>query len=129
MEDSSHGTSDHDVDSLGTQRTLVVEHRTISRNIENQVIALPTVGEVLSCVVDDVVSTGRTLEGAARALLDQGPASVSVLVTHALFVDDAVARLRRAGVENIWSCDSIAHPTNAVALTPLLGGALGQLLG
>lgn len=78
-------------------------------------------------LVDDVASTGRTLEAAARALREQGPASLSVLVTHALFVDDAMARLRQAGVENIWSCDSIAHPTNAVALAPLLSGALGQL--
>jgi len=79
-------------------------------------------------LVDDVASTGRTLEAAAGALLEQGPASLSVLVAHALFVDDAVARLRQAGVENIWSCDSIAHPTNAVALAPLLGAALGGLI-
>ena len=78
-------------------------------------------------LVDDVASTGRTLEAAARALLEQGPASVSVLVTHALFVDDAIDRLRQVGVENIWSCDSIAHPSNAVALAPLLSGGLGQL--
>jgi len=78
-------------------------------------------------LVDDVASTGRTLEEAARALIEQAPASVSVLVTHALFVGDAMERLRRVGIKNIWSCDSITHSTNAVSLTPLLVDGLRQL--
>ncbi len=71
-------------------------------------------------LVDDVASTGRTLLEAARALAPYQPASVSVLVTHALFVADAIERLHQAGVEDIWSCDSIPHPTNAVPLADLL---------
>ena len=58
-------------------------------------------------LVDDVASTGRTLEAAARQLQDASPASLSVMVTHALFLNDAVQRLQAVGVENIWSCDSI----------------------
>jgi ribose-phosphate pyrophosphokinase len=76
-------------------------------------------------LVDDVASTGRTLEMTARALAPFGPATVSVLVTHALFVDDAIARLQRAGVNTIWSCDSIPHPSNRIQLTSLLAEALG----
>ncbi len=75
-------------------------------------------------LVDDVASTGRTLEATARALAPRGPASLSVLVTHALFVGDALDRLADAGVERIWSCDSIPHPTNVVHLDALLAGAL-----
>lgn len=71
-------------------------------------------------LVDDVASTGKTLLGAAKALTKYKPASLSVLVTHALFVDDAIPQLRKAGVTNIWSCDSIPHPTNAVWLADIL---------
>ncbi len=78
-------------------------------------------------LVDDVASTGRTLLEAARQLQRHKPASLSVLVTHALFVGDAIERLREAGVDNIWSCDSIPHPTNAVSLAGLLAGHLGDL--
>jgi len=57
-------------------------------------------------LVDDVASTGRTLEEATLGLARFEPASISVLVTHALFVGDAQERLRRAGVSNIWTENS-----------------------
>lgn len=78
-------------------------------------------------LIDDVASTGRTLAAAARALFAAGAASVDVAVTHALFADDAEPHLRAAGVGGIWSSDSIAHPSNAVALAPLLAQALATL--
>ena len=78
-------------------------------------------------LLDDVASTGKTLEVAARELESQAPGSISVLVTHALFVDDARQRLAAAGVENIWSCDSISHRSNAVHLDEMLGNALADI--
>ncbi len=71
-------------------------------------------------LVDDVASTGRTLLGAAEQLKPHGPASISVLVTHALFVGDALESLCDAGIDNIWSCDSVPHSTNVVHLDTLL---------
>jgi len=73
-------------------------------------------------LVDDVASTGRTLEAAISDIKPWQPASISVLVTHALFVGEALSRLQAMGVENIWSCDSISHPTNAVSLAKLIAG-------
>ncbi len=67
-------------------------------------------------LVDDVASTGKTLLEAARSLADYQPASISVLVTHALFVENSMTQLKQAGITNIWSCDSITHSTNTVKL-------------
>jgi ribose-phosphate pyrophosphokinase len=78
-------------------------------------------------LVDDVASTGRTLEAASRCLAPFQPASITVMVTHALFVGDAQTRLRDAGVDDIWSCDSIIHPTNRINLADTLAQALYTL--
>jgi ribose-phosphate pyrophosphokinase len=78
-------------------------------------------------LIDDVASTGRTLEVAAAGLLARGAASVDVAVTHALFVGDAVERLRATGVRHIWSTDTVPHASNCIGVAPLLAGAVRAL--
>ncbi len=75
-------------------------------------------------LLDDVVSTGRTLAECAAALRDAGAARVTAMVTHALFCDHAEELLKRAGVEAVWSTDSIGHRSNVIELAPLLAGAV-----
>jgi len=75
-------------------------------------------------LVDDVASSGVTLARAAERLRAAGAASVDVAVTHALFADGALERIRAAGVGEVWSTDCIAHPSNAVSVAPMLAAAL-----
>ena len=75
-------------------------------------------------LIDDVASTGRTLAVTASALFERGARAVDVAVTHALFVDDALAHLARSGVRHVWSSDSVAHASNVVSLVPMLAAAL-----
>jgi ribose-phosphate pyrophosphokinase len=75
-------------------------------------------------LVDDVASTGQTLIEAALALGSRGVESISVMVTHALFVGDAIKCLHAAGVTDISSTDSIRHSTNRIPLAGLLASGL-----
>lgn len=75
-------------------------------------------------LVDDMISTGRTLINVARQLKREGAGTIHCLVTHALFADEVTRALHQAGIDKIWSCDSIAHPSNAIALAPLLASGL-----
>ena len=77
-------------------------------------------------LIDDVASTGRTLAEVARQVNDRGAASVTVLVTHALFVGDALDCLRATGVGEIVSTDSVRHPTNRLQLAGLLAETLRE---
>lgn len=106
----------------GLQSAVAGKRRSGDRSV---VVSLPDVGVRGRSVVliDDMASTGCTLARAAEALYAAGAADVHALVTHALFVDGAEARLREAGVRSLHSSDSIAHPSNAVALAELLAGA------
>jgi ribose-phosphate pyrophosphokinase len=109
--------------TAGITGLVCIKTRTGDREV---VVALPHADfagrEVV--LVDDVASTGRTLARTAEQCLARGAARVHVVVTHGLFVGDAIAELRRAGVDGIWSTDSVSHATNAIALAGLLAAAL-----
>jgi ribose-phosphate pyrophosphokinase len=75
-------------------------------------------------LVDDMISTGRTLINVTRQLKKQGAATIHCLVTHALFSDDVTHALHEAGITHIWSSDSIRHPSNAISLAGLIAGAI-----
>src|SRR5690606_31697012 len=78
-------------------------------------------------LIDDIASTGRTLACAAGLLYARGAAAVHALVTHALFDPDAERQLREAGVRSPHSTDSIAHPSNAIALSGLLATGCAEI--
>ena len=77
-------------------------------------------------LMDAVASTGRTLVETAHACLGAGARSVDVAVTHALFVGDALAQLRAAGVGEIWSTDAVPHGSSVVSVAPMLADALRE---
>jgi ribose-phosphate pyrophosphokinase len=79
-------------------------------------------------LVDDVISTGHTIAAAARMIATEGAASLSVLVSHALFVTGALENLKSAGVGEIVSTDSIPHRSNGLPLAGLLADGLRRVL-
>lgn len=93
------------------------------RRVEVVLPDVPMQGRAV-VLVDDMASTGRTLARCAALALQAGAASVDVAVTHALFVGDALAQLRAAGVREVWSTDAIPHESNRIRLAPLLARAL-----
>lgn len=113
-------------------RALGIEHAACrkSRLGDREVsVVLPPIALAGRAVVlmDDIASTGRTLIEAARACLAAGAASVDVAVTHALFVGDALAALRGAGVRHVWASDSVPHAAAVVSVAPLLAAAVRSL--
>jgi len=100
--------------------------RKVRRGDRDVQVALPDAPVAGRAVVllDDVASTGRTLMAAATGALLQGASSVDVVVTHGLFVGDAFAQVKGAGVRHVWSSDSVPHASNVVSVVPLLAAAL-----
>ena len=78
-------------------------------------------------IVDDVASSGETLEQAVTVLRQAGAASIDIAVAHALVSADDTARLLGAGVRRIVSTDSVRHSTNAARLSPFLADAVRKI--
>ena len=71
-------------------------------------------------LVDDIASSGATLSAAARFLRRAGFSTIDAVVVHAIFAPGAQARIARAGIRHLVSCDTIPHPTNAIPVASLL---------
>jgi ribose-phosphate pyrophosphokinase len=63
-------------------------------------------------VVDDMITTGATIEKAIKALLEAGcsASGIKVAATHGLFVGNAVERLGKLPIEKIYISDSVPSP-------------------
>jgi ribose-phosphate pyrophosphokinase len=77
---------------------------------DDDVEILNVIGDVegKSCVViDDLISTGSTLIGAAKALRANGAVSVDVVATHGVLSNGALQRLHAAPIDEICITDTI----------------------
>jgi len=94
-------------------------------------VSLPDIARLRGCtpvLVDDIVSTGRTLIAALEQLHRlQLPPAVCVAI-HAIFAGDAWEALQRAGAGRIVSTDSIAHSSNAISLAEPIAAAIAAHL-
>jgi ribose-phosphate pyrophosphokinase len=63
-------------------------------------------------VIDDMISTGGTIEKAIKALLEAGcsPSGMKVLASHALLVGPAAERFGKLPIEKIYVSDSVPAP-------------------
>ena len=75
-------------------------------------------------LVDDIISTGRTLVAATEALRETGLPAPLCIGVHALMAEGAQDALRAAGVARVLTCDTVPHASNAIAMGPALGRAV-----
>lgn len=85
-------------------------------------------------IVDDMISTGGTVEAAVGTLLSEGcEPNITVVASHGLFVGPAEERLSTAPVRRLIVTDSVATPRRlelpleVVGLAPLLAEAVDRL--
>jgi ribose-phosphate pyrophosphokinase len=85
-------------------------------------------------IIDDMISTGGTVEAAIRALLAAGSApNFIVAVSHGLFAGPATERFRDLPVRHFLVTDSVFAPVNlplpveTVSVAPLVGETVERL--
>lgn len=79
-------------------------------------------------IVDDMISTGNSLINAAKVLKELGVQNIFVLCTHAVLLENAIEKLRDAGIKDIIATNSIPNVFARVDLGPMLSQyLLGQI--
>jgi ribose-phosphate pyrophosphokinase len=114
--------------AAGTPFTTLEKTRHGDRDVEIKIKNLERWRDRRPVLVDDIISTGRTMEVAIKQLVALGFAAPIVLGVHGLFVDDAFPRLKAAGASQIVSTNSVPHPASEIDITDVLEGAISGLV-
>jgi len=112
--------------SIGAPYRVLRKTRHGDRNVE---IAAPDFGlfsEHTPVLIDDIVSSGRTMIETARQLQDQGISRPVCIAVHALFSQETYEELK-SKMAAVVSTNSVAHASNQLDLAPLLARPAGEL--
>jgi ribose-phosphate pyrophosphokinase len=79
-------------------------------------------------VIDDIVSTGKTMVEATRQLVAAGSAAPLCIAIHAVFADSVHDELVSAGASGIVTCNTIAHASNRICVADPIADAAKRYL-
>lgn len=77
-------------------------------------------------LIDDIISSGRTLLTVLGYLRDAGLPRATCIAVHGLFAGDAYARLQREA--DVLTTDTVPHPSNAICVADALAQACSEWL-
>ncbi len=75
-------------------------------------------------IIDDIISTGGTIVSATKILKDLGANKVVVGCVHPVLVEDALLKIFAAGVDDVFSTDTLRSDVSSISVAPLVAGCL-----
>ncbi len=94
------------------------------RTVEIEVPDLSAFKNYVPVLIDDIISTGKTLLNTVAQLLDKNPHPPICVAVHGLFVENAYESLLRSGIGKIITCNTVAHQSNLIDVSQLLVQAI-----
>ncbi len=108
----------------GAPYVVLEKVRRGDREVEISIPHVDRWREKTPVLVDDIISTARTMIETVIHLKRAGmPAPVCVGV-HAVFAGNAYEDLLAAGAGGVYTCDTIPHRSNSISVLPLLTGGV-----
>lgn len=92
-------------------------------NVEVSVPGMEQYKNNTPVLVDDIISTGRTMIENIDHLKNTGMLPPVCIGVHAVFAGNAYAELNASGVKEIVTCNTIPHESNRIDISDLLTGA------
>jgi ribose-phosphate pyrophosphokinase len=113
----------------GAPSIVLRKHRRGDREVEIETPDLAAWQDRTPVLVDDIVSTARTMIVTIGHLRKAGMRAPVCLAVHGLFAGNAFQELLTAGAARVATCNTIAHDSNAIDVTPNLAKGVRQLTG
>lgn len=105
--------------SAGAPFAVLSKRRFGDRDVEISLPDLDGWRDRRPVLIDDIVSSGRTMIEAAGRLGVRGFARPYCLAVHALFADDSYERLLDCS-ERVITTDAVPHASNAISVAPVI---------
>ncbi len=78
-------------------------------------------------LLDDIISSARTMALAAKRVAEQGLRAPLCVGVHGIFAEGALDTLREAGAERVVTSNTVPHETNAIDVSALVAHAIVNL--
>ncbi len=113
----------------------IIDKRRESAGVSEVMHVIGDVGGRRCILIDDIVDSAGTLCNAARALMDEGAASVAAYATHGVLSGGAVARVSASPIDKLIITDSIpateavriSHNIEQLSIAPLMAEAMKRI--
>ena len=113
---------------IGVPWTVLNKVRTGDRQVSVSLPDPELLRDRSPVIIDDIASSGRTLVEAFNGLRSLASRPVTCVVVHALLTPDAEASIKSAAVARFVSTNTVAHPTNAIDIVPLIAERIRPML-
>lgn len=97
------------------------------RDVEVSVPNLEVYKDHTPILVDDIISTARTMIETVTHLKKAGAKAPICIGVHGVFAKGAYENLFKSGIEKVVTCNTIVHRSNAIDIAPLLARGIREL--
>ena len=112
----------------GVPFTVLQKVRHGDRDVEVSVPDVEKYKESTPVLVDDIISTARTMIETTEHLKNAGMKPAICIGIHAVFSENAYQDLWDAYVENIITCNTIPHESNGIDLSDVIAKEVTELM-
>ena len=115
-------------EEAGAPFTVLEKVRHGDRDVEVSVPDVAKYKDHTPVLVDDIISTARTMIETVGHLKKAGMHPPVCVGVHAVFAGSAYADLKNAGVQQVVTCNTIPHESNQIDLSDILAKEINQLM-
>lgn len=121
----SYKWAEKTAEMIGCESAIMEKKRYSARKVEVKLNKKIDLGKRNVVIVDDIISTGHTLLQSVKLLRKIGAKKITAICVHAVFVEKAYEKLKKANVDVI-SCNTIPHKSNKIDVTDIIVHTLSQ---